>query len=167
MARRSGHRATANRGYQAANNQGMRAWGATRSLLINADAMLTPGCLDVLQARSDADPRVVIVGPRLVYKDGSFQRWTAGQLPSLRAGASYFFFADRLPSFGSVARARRRRRVRTGLGVECLHARSSPCRRRDRPHGRAILRVHGRRRILCRAAAADAGWTVWYEPAAT
>ena len=58
-------------------------------LLINADATVTPGCLDALLQRLAADSRAAIVGPRLVYGDGSFQRWTAGRLPSLGAAASY------------------------------------------------------------------------------
>ncbi|HET9728591.1 MAG TPA: glycosyltransferase family 2 protein [Acidimicrobiia bacterium] len=84
-----------NRGYQAANNQGMRVATADYLLLINADAMLTPGCLTRLLERFDHDGAAAVVGPRLVYGDGRFQRWTAGRLPSLRSVGVYAFFIDR------------------------------------------------------------------------
>jgi N-acetylglucosaminyl-diphospho-decaprenol L-rhamnosyltransferase len=155
-----------NRGYQAANNQGMRAARGDALLLINADAMLTPGCLEALEARFEADPRAAIVGPRLVYKDGSFQRWTAGRLPSLTAAAGYFFFADRVfphcglwlgrdvdvafqPGWVSSACMLVRRDALTEIGLM------------DERFFAYMDDVD-----LC-ARAADAGWTVWYEPAAT
>ncbi len=155
-----------NRGYQAANNQGMRAARGDALLLINADAMLTAGCLDALLDRLATDPRAAIVGPRLVYGDESFQRWTAGRLPSLAAAASYFFFFDRF---------RPRSGLWLGRDVDTAFQPgwvSSACMvvRRD---ALADIGLMDERFFaymddvdLC-ARAGDAGWTVWYEPAAT
>ena len=42
------------------------------------------------------DPDAGIVGPRLVYGDGSFQRWTAGQPLSLRSCSWYLLGLDRI-----------------------------------------------------------------------
>lgn len=85
-----------NRGFCRASNQGIAATTAPYVLLINTDARLSPGCLDemvrVLKEKAD----VAIVGPRLVYGDGTFQRWTAGRPLSLWTCATYFFLLDRL-----------------------------------------------------------------------
>ena len=52
-------------------------------LLLNADAMVTPGSVQAMLDRLRIDPHAGIVGPRLVYGDGSWQRWTAGSDPQL------------------------------------------------------------------------------------
>lgn len=87
---------TENRGYQAANNQGMRIARGEHLLLLNTDAMLQPGCLALLLAAMRSDPRTAVVGPRLVYADGRFQRWTAGSAPSLSSAAASFLMLDRV-----------------------------------------------------------------------
>jgi GT2 family glycosyltransferase len=46
--------------------------------------------------RMASDPRAGAVGPRLVYGDGRWQRWTAGRAPSLAAAAGHYFFLERL-----------------------------------------------------------------------
>jgi N-acetylglucosaminyl-diphospho-decaprenol L-rhamnosyltransferase len=85
-----------NIGYTRANNQGIRVSRGRYLLLINADAFLTDGCLERMLACAEADPRAGAVGPRLVYGDGSWQRWTAGREPSLMAAAGYYLFLERL-----------------------------------------------------------------------
>jgi GT2 family glycosyltransferase len=86
-----------NMGYQRASNQAFAECGsADMLLLINADALLTPDCLRVMLRCMQLDPRAAAVGPRLVYGDGRWQRWTAGRAPSLRAAAAYYLFLERL-----------------------------------------------------------------------
>jgi GT2 family glycosyltransferase len=62
-----------NRGYGAAANQAIARCGAEYVLLLNSDTRLQPGALRALSAYLDAQPRAAVVGPRLVYPDGSLQ----------------------------------------------------------------------------------------------
>jgi len=95
-----------NVGFCRANNQAIRVTDAPLLLLINSDARLTEGCLDGMLATFERDPRAAIVGPRLEYGDGAFQRWTAGQELSLRSCANHFLgldtFADRFSSLAGI-----------------------------------------------------------------
>jgi GT2 family glycosyltransferase len=95
-----------NVGFCRANNQAIRVTDAPAVLLINSDARLTEGCLDTMLDHLDRDPRAAIVGPRLEYGDGAFQRWTAGQELSLRSCANHFLsldtFADRYPALAGI-----------------------------------------------------------------
>src|SRR5262249_2238076 len=58
-------RNTENEGFTRANNRAIRASHGAYLLLINADALLTPDCLDRMLARMEADPKAGAVGPRL------------------------------------------------------------------------------------------------------
>ena len=95
-----------NVGFCRANNQAIRVTDAPAVLLINSDGRLTEGCLDTMLDYLDRDPRAAIVGPRLEYGDGAFQRWTAGQELSLRSCANHFLsldtLADRYPSMAGI-----------------------------------------------------------------
>ena len=85
-----------NVGFCRANNQAIRASSASLLLLVNTDARLHPGGIAALQRYFDTDPRAAVVGPRLVYGDGAFQRWTAGRLPRLASMAVFLLGFDRL-----------------------------------------------------------------------
>ena len=95
-----------NAGFCRANNAGIEATDSEFVLLINTDARLTDGCLDGMLSYFERDPRCAIVGPRLTYGDGSFQRWTGGRLPSVASTTTFYYFLDRLsdriPALGSV-----------------------------------------------------------------
>jgi GT2 family glycosyltransferase len=72
----------------AARNEGLRrAKGRTR-MFLDSDARLTAGALPELVAYLDAHPQVGLVGPRLVYEDGSPQpsarRFPPPLLPLMR-----------------------------------------------------------------------------------
>lgn len=69
-----------NRGYPAANNQGLRLLGFERdgsdaapryALALNPDTLLPPDALRDMVAYMDADPSVGAAGPKLVLPDGS------------------------------------------------------------------------------------------------
>ena len=158
-----------NLGYTRANNQAIRASRGRYLLLINADARLTPDCLRRLLQRIDADPRAGAVGPRLVYGDGSWQRWTAGRAPSLRTAVNYFLFLERLlpgnPAFAGIFLGRD---VRASCRVDWV---SSACMlvRRSALDEVGLLDerffVYMDDVDLCRRLR-DAGWRVWYCPEA-
>lgn len=93
---------TTNLGFCRANNQAIRSSDSPTVLLVNTDARLEPGGIASLLAYFEADPRAAVVGPRLAYRDGAFQRWTAGQLPSPSSMAAYLFALERIsPRFRS------------------------------------------------------------------
>ncbi len=93
-----------NLGFCRANNQALRVSASEHVLLINTDARLRAGGIEGMLGYLRRDPRCAVVGPRLVYGDGSFQRWTAGQPFSLRTMANYLFGLDRmLPSWPGAA----------------------------------------------------------------
>jgi GT2 family glycosyltransferase len=59
----------ANVGFASGNNAGIRATTGDAILLLNSDTVVPSGALDQLLAELDRDPKVAVVGPRLV--DGS------------------------------------------------------------------------------------------------
>jgi GT2 family glycosyltransferase len=63
-----------NLGYGAAANQGVAHCGGEYVLLLNGDAILTPGAVAALVARMDAHPQAAVVGPLLRRPDGSVER---------------------------------------------------------------------------------------------
>ena len=88
-----------NVGFCRANNQAIRLTDSPYVLLVNTDARLSAGCVDTMLEYLHRDRRAAVVGPRLVYGDGSFQRWTAGQSLSLRSCATYLLGLDRLAAW--------------------------------------------------------------------
>jgi len=64
-------RLDSNVGFAAANNRGIRASRGTHVLLLNSDTIVPPGALDRLVGRLRREPRVGVVGPRLVDGSGS------------------------------------------------------------------------------------------------
>ncbi len=62
-----------NRGFAAANNQGLRRSDGRYALLLNADAALTDGALEAMCAYLDRHSNVGVVGPQLLNSDGTIQ----------------------------------------------------------------------------------------------
>ena len=60
----------ANLGFAHANNVGIRASGGANLLLLNSDTLVPAGAIDRLIAELESDPRVAVVGPRLVDGNG-------------------------------------------------------------------------------------------------
>lgn len=74
-----------NRGFGAANNQGMRAAAPLEPryyLLLNPDTVVRPRAIIQLVRTLDDNPQVGMVGPRLVYRNGQFQH-SAFEFPDL------------------------------------------------------------------------------------
>ena len=154
-----------NLGYTRANNQAIRASTGELLFLVNADAFPAAGSLDALAAQLAADPRAAIVAPRLVYGDGTWQRWTAGRAPSLRAAMNYYWFLERMSP-------RRFRGLFLGADVrqpQTVDWVSSACMLVRRSALDDIGLMDERFFVymddvdLCQRAR-DAGWRVWYRP---
>jgi GT2 family glycosyltransferase len=79
-----------NEGLVAGRNDALRRVSGRKVLMLDADTEVRPGAIPALAAALDADPRVGLVGPRLVYPDGELQlscrRWPPFLLPVLRRG---------------------------------------------------------------------------------
>ncbi|MDQ1585746.1 MAG: hypothetical protein QOH80_1111 [Actinomycetota bacterium] len=154
-----------NRGYQAANNQGMAAATGEYVLLLNTDATLQPGCLSQLVSWLDTHPRAGIVAPRLSFADGAFQRWTAGQLPTLRSASAYFFTLDRLfPKSGLwLGRDLRQPFTPGWVSSACMLLRRSALLEIGPMDERFFAYMDD---VDICARAWSAGWQVWYLPEA-
>jgi GT2 family glycosyltransferase len=99
-----------NEGFTRANNRAIRVSGGEYLLLINSDARLTSGALDAMLRWMEEHPQAAVVGPRLVYGNGTWQRATAGRAPSLRTAINHHLCLDRLaaghPRFAGLFLAR-------------------------------------------------------------
>jgi len=82
----------------AARNHGLRRATGRLRMFLDSDALLTPGALPELVRLLAGDPDIGLVGPRLVYPDGSLQlscrRYPPPLLPLLRRSPFSRFFED-------------------------------------------------------------------------
>ena len=160
-------RNTDNLGYTKASNQGLAHCHGDYVLLLNTDAWLTPGALPRMVERMASDPRCAVIGPRLEYGDGRWQRWTAGRAPGLGSAAAYLLFLDRTKRFAL-------RSIYLGADVDrplqCDWV-SSACMLVRRS---AFTEIGGMDETyfcymddvdVCQRMR-DLGWTVWYDPTA-
>lgn len=92
-----------NRGYSAANNQGLRAFGypdgknAPRfALLLNPDTRLPSGALSGMAAFMDRHPDAGVAGPRLILEDGSLDLACRRSFPSPEVSFYRLFGLSRL-----------------------------------------------------------------------
>ena len=69
-----------NRGFGAANNQGLEAMTGDLALCLNSDAAAQPGALRLMVRVMDAHPDVVACGGRLQFPDGRLQESCCGAL---------------------------------------------------------------------------------------
>ena len=86
-----------NRGMGGGNNAGIRATSRRYAFLLNSDAWVVDDAIERLAAYADANPRVAVVGPRLVNQDGSLQRSVRGFPTLWRLATEYFFLRKLAP----------------------------------------------------------------------
>lgn len=159
-------RNTANEGFGRANNRGFAASTAPYILLLNSDAALRPGALEVLVESLAAHPEAGAVGARLVFPDGRFQASYA-DFPTLRsealalAGLAARIHGPRYPS-REEADSREAREV-DWVGGACVLLRRTAL---DAAGGfDPDYHMYSEELDLCRRVW-RAGWTVRYCPAA-
>ncbi|RLC85667.1 MAG: glycosyltransferase family 2 protein [Chloroflexi bacterium] len=76
---------TENRGFPAANNQGLAIARGRYVLLLNPDTEVVGDALATMVAFADAHPDVGMIGPQLLYADGSVQS-SRRRFPTLATG---------------------------------------------------------------------------------
>lgn len=80
-----------NLGFGEASNQGARLAlerGADAVFFVNNDVVLPAGTLDRLTRELERDPRVGVVGPRVLYRDDPARVWAAGGMLTWRENLS-------------------------------------------------------------------------------
>ncbi len=157
-----------NIGYTRACNEAVATSTGDLVLLINADAELTSGALDALVARLRSSDDVGAVGPRLVYGDGTWQRWTAGRAPSLTSTLAYLLLLERALAFFADRSVYLARDISTAFMPDWV---SSACMLARRAALDDVGPFDDRYFCymddvdICQRMR-DRGWSVWYEPAA-
>jgi N-acetylglucosaminyl-diphospho-decaprenol L-rhamnosyltransferase len=156
----------ANRGLAAANNQGIRSSSAPFVLLANPDTMVRPGAIDALVDLLERRPQAAIAIPLLRYPDGRLQT-SAGDLPTLsealrgRQAQGRGEASDRGFWWDGWAHDEERR---IGRGHEsCYLVRRAAFEEIGLQDERFALDWEG---IDWAARAGDAGWEIWFTPAA-
>lgn len=88
---------SANVGFAAGNNCGMRLASGRYFFLLNPDTeMREPGAIDALVDHLEAHPEIAAVGPRLDFPDGRHQPGDAGHAPSAASIMAHALFLSRL-----------------------------------------------------------------------
>ncbi|HUF40047.1 MAG TPA: glycosyltransferase family 2 protein [Anaerolineales bacterium] len=117
-----------NDGYAKANNQGIRTGCSEYVLLLNSDAALRPGAIQLLAGFLQTNPKVSAVGPRVTNPDGSLQT-SCYPTPTLFREFWRMFHLDALIPLGSYAMSRweqdRPREVEILLGACILVRRAA------------------------------------------
>lgn len=154
-----------NVGFAAANNLALRESRAEYALVLNPDTEVAEGTLDVLLAVIDGDPRIGIVGPRLVQDDGTFDHAARRSFPTPLSALGHFLRVGR--SARAPARLAAYRAPSTERGpVDAVNGAFMLLRREMLDEIGLFdegFWMYMEDLDLCRRAA-EAGWQTWYEP---
>jgi GT2 family glycosyltransferase len=160
---------TRNGGFAYGVNTGWRAGRGTYVLLLNPDARIGPGALEVLVAAIEEIASVGAVGPRIVHADGTLD-WSQRRYPRLRSTYARALFLHRLfpeaPWTDELVRdeaAYARRNWPDWLSGACLLVRREALERLDGLDEGFFM--YAEDIDLCRRLR-DAGYELLYEPAA-
>lgn len=85
-----------NLGFGAANNQAFERARGEYLLLLNPDTEVAGSVVERMLQWMEQRPRAAVLGARLVYPDGSLQRWTAGAFLGVGNALTHYLFLDRL-----------------------------------------------------------------------
>ena len=160
-------RASRNLGFAAANNLAIRAGSAPYFLALNPDTRVTGGALDRLLEAMEGHPEVGISGPRLELPDGRFDHAARRGFPTPLSSLAHFTGVGRRASAGPLA-AYRAPEVESGA-VDAVNGACMMIRRAALDEVGLFddgYWMYMEDLDLCYRFA-EAGWTTWYEPAAT
>jgi GT2 family glycosyltransferase len=87
---------TRNAGFAHANNIGLRRAGGDILMLLNSDTVVLPGAFGTMVAHLAAHPETGLVGPKLVWPDGRFQKASFRNLPDIGNSLFYLLGLDRI-----------------------------------------------------------------------
>jgi GT2 family glycosyltransferase len=156
-----------NLGFARANNQAVEATDAPYLLMLNSDAVLCPGSLHRLLERMDSTPRAGLIGAQLREPSGAFQlshvRFPSlGREALILSGLGRLLFGPWYPSFGPDSEAQPH--AVEWVGGACMLVRRAAFEAVGGFDEGYFL--YGEEMDLCYGLR-QAGWEVWYEPAAT
>ena len=86
-----------NKGLGGGSNTGMRVASGDWFLLLNSDAWALEGAVECLVDFAERQPEAAVVGPRLLYPDGSLQRSVRGFPTLWRLATEYLFLRKLAP----------------------------------------------------------------------
>ena len=160
-----------NIGFSAANNLILAEAGAPAVLLLNPDTELSPGALDVALERLDSDPEIGMVGCRLVTESGELDHACKRSFPTPLGALAHFTGIGRMSGAPeSLAQYRATRLGDDEPGeVDAVNGAFMLVRREavesvgllDQGYWLYMEDLDWCRRFW------QAGWKVFYEPAAT
>lgn len=84
-----------NRGFAAANNQGLAVAAGQYMLMLNPDTVVPAGAISQLLAFADDHPEAGVIGPRLLNSDGTLQA-SCRRFPTVRAALIRHTFLEHL-----------------------------------------------------------------------
>lgn len=154
-----------NEGFARANNRGVGLARGDHVLLLNTDAFLAPGALRALMELAECKPNAGLVGAQLRNPDGTFQA-SHTAFPTLRqeflilSGLGRALWRPWYPSYGPDEGAPRMADYVEGACMLVRRAAYLAVGGFDEEYFMYAEDVD-----LCRALC-DAGWEVWYQPAA-
>jgi GT2 family glycosyltransferase len=157
--------------FAAANNAVLRNLRAPVALLLNPDTELSAGALDRALAALLAEPGRAVVGVRLVRRDGSFDHAAKRSFPTLLGALGHFTgLGRRAGTSGPLAQYRAPAVAELGAGrVDAVNG-AFMLVRTNAIRAVGLLdegyRLYGEDLDWCYRFQA-AGWTVWYDGAAT
>lgn len=157
-----------NIGFSAANNLVLRESEAATVLLLNPDTEVYAGTLDAVLARLDSDPRIGMVGCKLVTESGALDHACRRSFPTPLSALAHFTGVGRGEGAGALGQYRA-----THLGddeageVDAVNGAFMLCRREaigavgllDEGYWLYMEDLDWCHRFW------DAGWKVFYEPA--
>jgi GT2 family glycosyltransferase len=157
-----------NSGFSVANNIGIAAGDAPYVLGLHPDTRVSPGALDTVLGVLEERPEVGMAGPRLELDDGTFDHASRRSFPTPLSALGHFTGVGRRAGAQGALAAYRAPEVESGP-VDAINGAFMMIRRQALDQVGAFdprYWMYMEDLDLCYRFA-QAGWTTWYEPAAT